>query len=177
MTKKLTNLTIDSLYGNDAQLFTVLESMAKAARQHSSLPVTTPLIDRFDSIFFFLYCNFFVASIVNKYQIQYGFIDSEILEVISEYEPIMPHLEVWSVQLYRGKTFGSFFNDYRQVSKKPVAILEYGYDSFDSIENKEYPLDSPNPQSEWDTNLWRIMYNESDICIGGCVMVKQNKKI
>ena len=64
--------------------------------------------------------------------------DSNLIATIAAYETVVPFLEVWGVNAYRGSTFGSLFNDFQTVSGKPLVILEYGIDAYNAAERDEY---------------------------------------
>ncbi len=93
-------------------------------------------------------------------------VDKNITGTIAKYEKNMTHLDVWSVQLYRGKDFGSFFKEYQNVSSKPVVILEFGIDSYDDRKKAEYE----DVQAEYASALWRHLIRNSDITAGGSIM-------
>jgi len=43
---------------------------------------------------------------------------------------LLPNLDIVTVQIYRGSTFGSYFSDYRAQTAKPLLIGEYGADAY-----------------------------------------------
>ena len=46
-------------------------------------------------------------------------------------DSIAKSLNVWSVQLYRGKSFiSSYMNGYKSLSSKPILVTEYGVDAY-----------------------------------------------
>jgi hypothetical protein len=58
---------------------------------------------------------------------------------ISAYEKYMPDLDIWGINLYRGKNFKELWEQYK--SDKPFFISEFGCDAFDSrisAENQNY---------------------------------------
>eukprot|EP00455_Lapot_gusevi_P036147 TRINITY_DN4012_c0_g2_i4.p1 TRINITY_DN4012_c0_g2~~TRINITY_DN4012_c0_g2_i4.p1 ORF type:complete len:235 (-),score=59.05 TRINITY_DN4012_c0_g2_i4:132-788(-) len=77
----------------------------------------------------------------------------------------MKYLDLWSVQLYRGKDFGTFFTDYKPLTVRPVFMSEYGIDAFDDRTQTEQPA----LQTEYNMALLQILLNTRDICVGGAV--------
>jgi len=65
------------------------------------------------------------------------------LDKIPLFESMLPSLDVWALQLYRGKTFGSYFADFLQESRKPLLVTEFGVDAFNDPcgwpENAAFP--------------------------------------
>jgi hypothetical protein len=62
----------------------------------------------------------------------------------------VPDVGIWTVNVYRGLSFGTFFQDWRSVSTKPVLIGEFGGDSFDHRINAE----NQAMQAQMDAGLW-----------------------
>lgn len=76
-------------------LFSLIEEIAEAAHQAEGSnyhPVSTPLMD------------------------------NDLIHQISTYNVQVPNLDIWSVQLYRGISFGDFFEKYAPVSGKPLLV-------------------------------------------------------
>lgn len=90
--------------------------------------------------------------------------DTNTLEVINKYDPTMTYLDVWSVQLYKGKSFGPFFEKYSNVSTKPLVVMEFGIDAFDNINNRE----DERSQAIYVEKLWKEI-DDSNIVVGGSV--------
>lgn len=42
----------------------------------------------------------------------------------------LSHVDIYSIQLYRGKSFGGFFLEYQSIASKPLLITEYGIDAY-----------------------------------------------
>lgn len=59
-------------------------------------------------------------------------ITSDVTSVtkIGRFDSLLSAMDVWSIQLYRGKSFGSVFDQYGHQSSKPLLITEYGIDSY-----------------------------------------------
>lgn len=102
----------------------------------------------------------------NYHPVTTSLVDRDIEEIIQKYDKNMSHLDVWSVQLYRGKDFGDFFKRYRNLSSKPVLVLEFGIDAYDDKKKVEYE----DVQAEYASALWRHLTNNSDVVSGGSVI-------
>ncbi len=124
-------------------LFTLINEMAYEAHQQEGIeyhPVTTALAD------------------------------IDIINTIGNYDSIVPKLDIWGANIYRGATFGSFFNDYRLVSEKKLIILEFGIYAYDIINGDEYEKIGQPYQAQYAESLWEEIIGNSDICIGGSIM-------
>jgi hypothetical protein len=131
------------MYGNSDDLFSLINEMALAAHIEEGIhshPVTTPLAD---------------INLINTFQ---------------QRDAQMTNLDVWSVQLYRGSSFGSFFNDYLTASTKPFVITEFGIDAFDDIHGDEYEKIGPPYQALYAQSLWKEIEEHSSVCSGGSIM-------
>ncbi|NTU43143.1 MAG: hypothetical protein HGA78_08860, partial [Nitrospirales bacterium] len=93
--------------------------------------------------------------------------DTNLISTIAAYDAAILSLDVWSANVYRGKNFGTLFNDYSAVSSKPLAILEYGIDAYDSVNNNEYENLGTAQQAVYAAALWKRIYAASEVCIGG----------
>ncbi len=132
------------MYGDKpSDLFSLINEMAQDAHIEEGVnyhPVTTPLAD---------------INLVNT---------------IATYDSTMTNLDVWSVQLYRGSSFGSFFSDYAIVSRKPLAVLEYGIDAYDNRNGDEYEKIGTPYQATYAQSLWKEIVGSSNISSGGSIM-------
>jgi uncharacterized repeat protein (TIGR02543 family) len=135
-------LNADWMYGSNLNnLFSLINEMAEEAHlEDQSHPVTTPLAD----------INF--------------------INTVSTYNSLVPSLDVWGANIYRGNTFGPLFNDYYSASTKPLVILEYGIDAYDNANCDEYENVGASRQAEYAKTLWNEIANNSDVCIGGSIM-------
>lgn len=79
-----------------------------------------------------------------------------------------PRLDFWSVQVYRGTTFGTFFADYAARSARPLVITEFGIDAFNHSAGAEYP-DRAAFTADVLASLWRELLVASAVASGGCV--------
>ncbi len=131
----------------DPNLFTLIDQLAEAAHNAESdspnyHPVTTPLMDL------------------------------DLMSTIGIYTPAVPHLDVWGATVYRGSSFGTLFTDYAALTTKPLVILEYGIDSYDSITCRE----DETTQADFAEGLWfEVQSNASQsdlnrVCIGSSIM-------
>jgi len=83
-------------------------------------------------------------------------------------EPLMPALDFWSYQVYRGTGFGSLFTDYAALSARPLLLTEFGMDAFDHASGMEYP-ENGYAASRALVSLWRGIAEAKAVCAGGCV--------
>eukprot|EP00475_Leptophrys_vorax_P014947 TRINITY_DN2121_c0_g1_i1.p1 TRINITY_DN2121_c0_g1~~TRINITY_DN2121_c0_g1_i1.p1 ORF type:complete len:368 (-),score=92.09 TRINITY_DN2121_c0_g1_i1:44-1147(-) len=74
-------------------------------------------------------------------------------------------VDVWSTQLYRGATFGSFWTDFAASSSKPSLMTEFGCDAFNNITQQE---DQPM-QATFDGGLMQEIADNCDVSAGGFV--------
>jgi len=84
----------------------------------------------------------------------------------------LPHLDIWSLQLYRGPSFGSAFNNYKNSSAKPLLISEFGCDAYNGLTNQE----DETMQANYLSSLWGEIFRHLSlpvittsrrVCIGG----------
>jgi hypothetical protein len=131
------------MFGDSDDLFSLLEEMAEAAHDLEGSnfhPVTTPLAD------------------------------SNLISTITQRDSEVPNLDVWSVQIYRGSSFGTFFSDYAALSQKPLVITEFGIDAYDDHNSDEYENIGSPYQAVYAESLWNEIAANSDICSGGTIM-------
>lgn len=81
---------------------------------------------------------------------------------------LVPHLDFWSLQVYRGDGFGSFFDDYSLLSQKPVLFTEFGMDAYDHAAGAEYSNNGYRAAQAL-VSLWGEMVARPGLCLGGCV--------
>jgi len=131
------------MFGDSDDLFSLIDEMAQAAHMEEGddyHPVTTPLAD------------------------------IDLINTIANRDPEVPNLDVWSVQVYRGSSFGSLFSDYAAVSEKPLVITEYGIDAYDDENEDEYENIGAPYQATYAESLWNEIVANSDVCSGGSIM-------
>ena len=92
----------------------------------------------------------------------------EIDETVT-YDNSVPNLDLWGLNVYRGRAFGNLFTSY--ISTKPFVMTEWGCDSFDSrINNENEVMQSEYVRSQWIDIEDNLSYRSaSNYCIGGCV--------
>ena len=78
---------------------------------------------------------------------------TDALDQVNLFDSILPDVDFWSLQVYRGHSFGSLFSEYATRSSKPLIITEFGYDSFDGRKNSEYSRQAALPADAME-NLW-----------------------
>jgi beta-galactosidase/beta-glucuronidase len=124
------------MYGDRDDLFSLIDEMAQAAPLEEGSkphPVTTPLAD------------------IN------------LNHTIANRDPEVPNLDVWSVQVYRGSSFGSLFSDYTAASGKPLVITEYGIDAYDDKHGDEYEHIGLPYQAIYAESLWKEIAANSSV--------------
>uniref|UniRef100_B8HXW1 Glycoside hydrolase family 2 catalytic domain-containing protein n=1 Tax=Cyanothece sp. (strain PCC 7425 / ATCC 29141) TaxID=395961 RepID=B8HXW1_CYAP4 len=62
----------------------------------------------------------------------------------------MDNLNTWGVDIYRGKSFGSTFSEYKSASNKPLLILELGFPA------SQHPNNAPNVAVELPNNAQSV---------------------
>jgi len=134
-------LNSPSMYGgSQANLFLLLDELAAAAHaEDSSHPVTTALED------------------------------DNLINTIKAYEAgthtAPAKIDIWGAKVYRGYTFGTLFSSYETASTKPLLIMGYGVDAYDS----ESGLEDEQWQAAYADNLWRDIQAHASVCIGGTI--------
>ena len=74
--------------------------------------------------------------------------------------------------MYRGKKFGNFFNNVRNVFDKPIFISEFGADSYNAYKNTEdQAMQETFIVSQWEDLLKNVATkdNPKGNCLGGVV--------
>lgn len=93
---------------------------------------------------------------------------TDALPQIARVEPQMSSLDFWSIQSYRGESFGSFFLEYHAVSGRPLVLTEFGVDAFDHRAGRPY-ADEGAYVAVVVTTLWREIAANDATCAGACV--------
>ena len=106
----------------------------------------------------------------NHHPVTTALADVDLIHTISTYDSKVPSLDIWGANVYRGKTFGDLFMTYKNVSHKPLSILEYGIDAYDHIHGVEYENIGKPQQALYAEALWDKITKNSDICIGGSIL-------
>jgi len=97
-------------------------------------------------------------------------VDSDLINTISVYDASMNFLDAWGVNVYRGQSFGTLFDEYQAVSSKPLVILEFGIDAYDNQHNDEYENIGLPYQAIYVHDLWKEIEANRDVCSGGVIM-------
>jgi hypothetical protein len=69
---------------------------------------------------------------------------------------VCPSIDIWSLNIYRGNTFGNLYSQWASITGKPMFIGEFGTDAFRS----SAPINPPQGvvdeamQAQWDSSLW-----------------------
>jgi hypothetical protein len=93
---------------------------------------------------------------------------AEGLNEIAQVNSRMTSLDAWSVQSYRGSSFGNLFNIYQAASGKPLLITEFGIDALDNRNGQPFASNA-SAVADWIQNLWREMRTNQAIVSGGCL--------
>jgi len=95
--------------------------------------------------------------------------DIDLINTIVTYEPLMPDLDIWGANIYRGSSFGTFFNDFKAISGKPLIILGFGIDAYDENKEDEYENAGIPYQATYAESLWKEISANLDVCLGGLI--------
>jgi hypothetical protein len=83
------------------------------------------------------------------------------------------YTDFWGSNVYPGRTFGNWFEEYASLSGKPLLITEYGIDAWhtNDVSNPLYGggYEYENVQAEWDLNQWREI-EAANMTIGSALM-------
>lgn len=93
---------------------------------------------------------------------------TEALDQVSTHDAFMTFLDFWALQVYRGDSFGSFFDEYAAVSTKPLIVTEFGYDAWNANAGAEFSDNARLPADAMETLLNELKANAA-IASGGCV--------
>jgi len=81
------------------------------------------------------------------------------------------HLDLWSLQLYRGESFGDTFFDYGELTAKPLLMTEFGCDAYDGRRHQEdQSMQAECLEAQWleiGENLSSI--DPDNVCAGGVI--------
>lgn len=83
-----------------------------------------------------------------------------------------PDVDIVGVLMYRGKTFGNVFNGLRKMFDKPLVLIEFGADSYNSFKKAE----DEGMQSFFLESQWKEIFKNSGFgkegagnCLGGFI--------
>ena len=83
-------------------------------------------------------------------------------------DALMTNLDFWSIQVYRGLSFGLFFAQYEAASEKPLIVTEWGMDAYDAKAGAPYP-DNGAFVGQVVGGLWLELAANHAVVAGGCV--------
>lgn len=83
-------------------------------------------------------------------------------------EALVPAVDFWGVQAYRGDGFGGLFLEHKLQSAKPLVLTEFGMDAYDRVAGAEYPNNGYRVGQALGS-LWREIGAAKELCAGGCV--------
>ena len=87
------------------------------------------------------------------------------IDQVTQFDETLSSIDFWSLQVYRGTSFFSLFDEYANASEKPLIITEFGYDAYDNLTNSEYPDDAAFPADVVE-GLIKESQEASDVCAG-----------
>ncbi|NEQ68678.1 MAG: hypothetical protein F6K21_24890, partial [Symploca sp. SIO2D2] len=93
---------------------------------------------------------------------------TDALDQVNRFESKLPFIDAWSVQVYRGLTLGTFYQDYAATSERPLIITEFGLDAFDAETHAPYPNNGKFVAATV-AEMIRVMESNRDVCSGGCL--------
>lgn len=96
------------------------------------------------------------------------FVSAEGLDAIAAYDGVMTNLDAWSLQIYRGRTFGTLFATYTNASARPMFVTEFGIDAYDATAGAESTNHAAIAADHFES-LWLEMLTNRAACSGGCV--------
>ncbi|MEK6715070.1 MAG: hypothetical protein AABY43_03375 [Candidatus Omnitrophota bacterium] len=83
-----------------------------------------------------------------------------------------PDIDIVGILIYRGKTFGNIFNGLKSIFDKPLLLVEFGADSYNSFKKQE----DQEMQSFFLEAQWKEIYKNSGFakdgagnCLGGFI--------
>jgi hypothetical protein len=93
---------------------------------------------------------------------------TDALSSVQIVDELVPSIDFWSIQVYRSTTFGTFFEEYKLASDKPVVLTEFGYDAYDNTAESEYP-DNASFSADVVEGMLKEIEANSDVCAGGMI--------
>jgi len=88
---------------------------------------------------------------------------NNVFDIIQKYNN--RKLSLWATQVYNGRSFNNFLQQYAAISSKPLIVSEFGIDAYDA---KRGVLDEII-QRDYDLSLMQELYTYSNITSGGTV--------
>jgi hypothetical protein len=87
------------------------------------------------------------------------------VEAMNSDDDFLIYIDFWGINVYPGESFGSWFEEYKLLSGKPLLITEYGIDALDNSKETEYQ----ETHAEWVLNQWHEI-DQADVTIGSTLM-------
>ena len=71
-----------------------------------------------------------------------------------------PSVDVWSLNIFRGNTFGTLFDQWASMTTKPMMIGEFGTDAFRlyGLGNQPPGIEDGTMQAQWDLSQWNHLF-------------------
>jgi len=105
----------------------------------------------------------------NYHPVTVSLADVDLIDTIVNYEPFLTNLDIWGANIYRGASFGTFFNDFKAVSTKPLVVTGFGIDAYDENADGEYENVGTPYQATYAESLWQEISANSKVCSGGII--------
>jgi len=93
---------------------------------------------------------------------------TDALPQVAANDAALTNIDFWSIQVYRGLTFGVFFNQYAAASSKPLIVTEFGVDAYDAAAGAPYPNDRAFVADALE-GLWGELAANAAVAAGACV--------
>ncbi|KPK40977.1 MAG: hypothetical protein AMJ78_06590 [Omnitrophica WOR_2 bacterium SM23_29] len=112
------------------------------------------------------------------------FYDEDPNNTIAKILKVCPDVDIWGLNIYRGSTFAGLFEQWQDLTSKPMYISEFGTDSFHTTKYtdiEEFQADDcegyqdENVQADFIIKLWTELtgylsaLNPTKPCVGGLV--------
>jgi hypothetical protein len=83
-------------------------------------------------------------------EIDFGGLDTQLSATQDYVTNVCPSVDVWSLNLYRGSSFGALWSQWPSMTDKPMFLGEFGVDAYDV----RLGMLNEALQAEWDVSLW-----------------------
>jgi acetate kinase len=107
----------------------------------------------------------------------YQFSPSTLLTISTKdiVNTLCPAVDVWGLQIYRNKSFGDLFQQWRSISTKPMYIGEFGADSYDHLTgNQNYAMQADMNAGLWDETFLDLSAERTNGAAIGAVSFEFN---